>query len=219
MRILLLASAASAALAGAPASAQDGDVRFYGRESFTVVSALSGSHTGTVTEHVRDWGRLRVEIRDAEMSLMGMTQPDRNRIVYDQDQIITIDSATGATTVSQNPMYDNIVAAMGEEDGVSFGRRMLTGMGGQATGETGEFAGFACDYWTVPQMANATVCVTDEGLTLSVNVSMGPITTTQTAVEVRLDDGGPDEAFAYDADAATSLPNLNDIMNAMGGPN
>lgn len=212
---LILASLTVAAAAVAPAGAQDAP-RFFGHEAFTIVSELSGSQTGTVTTHVRDWGRLRVEIRDAEMAVMGFTQPDRQRVIYDGAQIISIDQTTGAATITDNPIYDSLVQAMDGEDGVSFGRRAMVAMGGQPTGASDNIAGQSCEYWSVARMAGQTVCVTEEGLTLATSTAMGPISVTQTATEVRLGDGGPDDAFDYDPDAVSTMPNLQDIMNSMG---
>ena len=57
-------AAAESAAASTPAPAApaaDGKERFYGREVFTITHELSGSEKGSVTEHVRDWGRTRVE--------------------------------------------------------------------------------------------------------------------------------------------------------------
>jgi hypothetical protein len=37
------------------------------------------------------------------------------------------------------------------------------------------------------------------------------------AIAIRMGDGGPDEAFAFDASKAKAAPNLNDIMRKMKG--
>lgn len=209
------AGVAALAAAAAPAAAQDGDVRFFGHETFTIVSQATGSESGSITEHVRDWGRTRVEIRDTTLSMMGVSQSNRQRVIYDGDQIITVDLDTGATTVAANPMYANLVAAMDGADGVETGFAMLSAMGGSPTGETAAYAEQSCDVWSVPQMMS-TVCVTAEGLTLAVDSTVGPMSSQREAVEVRLGDGGPDEAFAYDAGAATTMPSIEDIMSRMG---
>lgn len=213
--VLLLAGAALAGTGLAGAQAQD-DVRWYDRETFTVTYELTGAETGTVVEHVRDWGRLRVEIKDATMSVMGFTQAANQRVIYDGDQIITIDNTTGAVTQTTNPIYAQLAANMDGASGVEFGEQMMVAMGGSRTGETGEFAGLACDYWNVAQMMSV-VCVSAEGIALSTASNVAGISQERVAVEVLLDDGGPDEAFEYDASAASSVPSLDDILNSMQG--
>ena len=86
----------SNAVSGAAGS---GDERFYGREQFTLVGNQSGTESGTFTEHVRDWGRTRAEIKDVTLSTMGITRRTNTRAVYNGPEIATVDLESGNVTV------------------------------------------------------------------------------------------------------------------------
>lgn len=193
-----------------------GEERFYGRETFTLVGAQSGAESGSFTEHVRDWGRTRAEIKDVTLSMMGITQRTNTRVVYTGPQIATVDLATGNVTTAVNPLYTQVSEAMRGRDGVEFGQEIMTQMGGRATGESGNFAGHACDYWEIAQL-NSRSCVTPWGATLHNRTSLAGVTMERTVSEVRIGDGGPDAAFQYDASRATAAPSLEDIRAKMQG--
>lgn len=93
---------------------------------------------------------------------------------------------------------------------------IMTQMGGRATGENGNFAGHACAYWEIDQLGSSS-CVTPWGATLHNRTSLAGVTIERTVTEVRMGDGGPDFAFAYDAARATQAPNLDDIRAKMRG--
>lgn len=197
------------------AAAADGE-RFYGQERFSIVMSHTGRQTGTTTTHVREWGRRRAEINDTSISVAGFTQQTRNRVIYEGPRVTTVDTATGAASAITNPLYDQVVAAMRGSDGVEFGQAIMTQMGARATGENGVFAGHECAYWEIPGLGTRT-CVTPWGATLHLVTGMGGITIEQTATEVRIGDGGPDEAFAYDAASVTEGPDLGQLMDKMKG--
>lgn len=195
----------------------DGTERFYGKKTFTIVSRQTGVEEGNVTEHVREWGRLRAEIKNTTMSVAGFTQDTKQRGIYEGAKIVTVDEITGGTTTTTNPLYDGIVARMKGKTGVDFGKEMMAQMGGVETEETGSFDGHDCHYWEIASL-NSKTCVTDWGGTLHSVVNMGGMSFEKTATEVRMNDGGPDAAFAYDASKATEAPNLQDIMKQMQQP-
>lgn len=195
----------------------DGTERFYGKKTFTIVSKQTGVEEGDVTEHVREWGRLRAEIKNTTMSVAGFTQETKQRGIFEGPKIATVDDTTGAVTLATNPMYDGIVARMKGKSGVDFGKEMMAQMGGVETDEKGSFAGHDCQYWEIASLSSKT-CVTEWGGTLHSVVNMGGMSFEKTAIEVRMNDGGPDEAFAYDASKATEAPNLQDLMKQMQQP-
>lgn len=204
------------AAAEAEGAAASGAERFYGQESFTIVMAHTGRQLGTTTTHVRDWGRRRVELNDTTLSVSGITARTNNRVIYDGARVITIEAGANAGTAITNPLYGQVVEAMRGRSGVEFGQQIMTQMGGRSTGESGSFAGHACDYWENASLGSRS-CVTPWGATLHLRSNIGGITIEQTATEVRLGDGGPDRAFAYDAASITEGPNLGDIMGKMKG--
>lgn len=194
--------------------AAGGGERFYGQEEFTIVMAHSGSQTGTTTTHVRDWGRSRAEVNETTLSVAGMKQKTANRVIHEGARATTVDAGTNAGTAMVNPLYDQVVASMRGKTGVEFGKEIMTRMGGRPTGEKGTFAGQACDYWEVASLGSRS-CVTPWGATLHLKSAFGGVAMEQTATEVRLGDGGPDAAFAYDKSKITEAPNLSDIMGKM----
>lgn len=198
------------------AAARDGGERFYGRETFTIVTSQTGHEAGSVIEHVRDWGRRRAEIKDATLRVSGVTQRINTRGVFEGPQVTTINLDDGAVSTMTNPVYDQVVANMRGRDGVEFGRQIMTQMGGRATGERGSFAGHDCEYWEIQQLGSRS-CVTPWGATLYNRTSLAGVTIERTATQVRLGDGGPDAAFAYDASRATRVPDLGDLMGKMKG--
>ncbi len=130
-----------------------GGERFYGKKEFTIVSKQTGVEAGDITEHVRDWGRRRVEIKRTTLSIAGQSILTDTRVVTDGSSIATINNDTGAIATTTNPMYDTIVARMKGRSGVEVGKEMMTEMGGRETGEKGSFAGHDCDYWELQSLA------------------------------------------------------------------
>ncbi|MDX2235020.1 MAG: hypothetical protein NW200_11045 [Hyphomonadaceae bacterium] len=208
------ASGTDPSLKAKAAGAAGGDERFFGEERFTIVMAHTGQQTGVSTLHVREWGRKRAEIKDLTINFAGMTQPMRERVINEGARIITIDPTSGAGSATDNPLYADVVEAMRGRDGVAFGAEIMTRMGGRRTGESGTFAGHACDYWEVAQLGTRS-CVTPWGGTLRVSSALAGLTIEQTATEVRLGDGGPDDAFAYDPSKVTAAPDVGDILDKM----
>lgn len=224
MRKLLMAAIVSTALAACNQQTQNATApssgdgpRFYGEETFTITYEQTGSQSGSWVEHVRDWGNLRAEIKNLTMSMTvpgvpTQTQTQNDRTIYDGNQIININQDTGAATITTNPIYDNVVAAMGDSDGVEFGQAIMTQMGAQPTGETATVAGHECAYW---ELAGTRTCITPWGASLRIETSMGPVSIVRTATEVRMGDGGPDSAFEYDPDAATQGPDVGAILDKL----
>jgi hypothetical protein len=195
------------------AASSDGP-RFYGRETFTITYASTGTQTGPSTEHIRNWGNQRVDIQNTSTTIamagFSNTQVNNSRTIYDGDKIININTDTGATTITTSPIYDQLVSAIGNGEGVNFGMAMMQQMGGQPTGETGNYAGQTCHSWQLAQAGTRT-CITDWGGSLFTETNLGPMSFTRTATEVRLGDGGPDSAFQYDAANATAGPDLGSV--------
>ncbi len=81
--------------ASATADAAPDEVRFYGRESFTIVSAQTGVESGTVTEHVRDWGRRRVEIKNAQYV----------------PHVVTVDAGQKLVFVNRDDFYQTVLGS------------------------------------------------------------------------------------------------------------
>ena len=192
-----LAGAACAVAMAGGAGAQEGG--FYGIEKFTVVYELQGAENGSITEHVRDWGGLRAEIKDTTFSLGDFTETTRQRVVTEGDLVVIHDEVTNETWRSEGA---SPTAAAGEGGGDASGQAFLAAMGGEATGGTASYAGLECAEWSVPGL-NSDVCITAEGVTLFTRTAIGGLVAERTAVEVRLGDGGPDSAFEYDAAAIT----------------
>jgi hypothetical protein len=188
--------------------------RFYGKERFTLIGTQTGTETGTFTEHVRDYGRKRVEIKNATLSMMGFTQKTHTRAIFDRADIVTVDLNTGAVTKATNPHYAKIVESMRGRDGVELGKQMMTAMGARPTGKKGEYAGESCDYWELPQMSTLS-CVTSWGATLHNKTTMAGVTVERQVTEIRQGEGGPDAAFQYDASKVRQAPNLEDILGKM----
>lgn len=209
-------SGAGTQSADAQSSAGAGDERFYGRERFTLVGTQTGTEAGAFTEHVRAWGRARVEIKDVTLSMMGVTRRTHTRVIYTGAEVATVDLETGSVTLMTNPLYSEVVDAMRGRDGVEFGQAIMMQMGGRATGERGRYAGHECEYWELAQLGSRS-CVTQWGATLHNVTDMAGVRFERTVTEVRMGDDGPDAAFEYDAARATQAPSLEDIRAKMRG--
>jgi hypothetical protein len=183
------------------------DARFYDQEKFTVVYKVEGSpESGTVTEHADLWGNKRVEIKDLTMNYAGMRQTTKQRVIYDGSSIVTVDLKTGAVTKVENPLYDKITSSMKGKSGVEYGKEWATAMG-----KTDTYAGLECDEWTMPSLGT-TMCVAKSGIMLHTETNMGPVKSIRTATKVTLGEGGPAEAYEYDASKVQAVPNLEEIM-------
>ncbi len=195
-------------------------------KQFTIVYELSGMDTGTLTHHSKDWGYHQVQIKDASMSVMGISQVTKERLITKGREITTINLATNTGMRIDNPMYDNLAQAFDGKDPMEVGEDFMTAMGGVKTGDTREIAGETCDVWTIAQMG-AEQCVTQDGLTLAMDVNMMGMQMKQVATSVSRKNGGPKDAYEVGEDVTiseTALPTLPDgtqmdleaIMNGTG---
>jgi hypothetical protein len=149
------------------------------------------------------------------MTVGGFTQAMNTRTVQEGAKIANINLDTGAVSTMENPMYDTIVAKMQGKSGMEFGKEIMTQMGGRETGEKASFAGHECSYWELASLGTKT-CVTSWGGTLHTSVNMAGMAFERTATDVRMGDGGPDEAFAYDESKAVSMPlGIPDMSEAL----
>lgn len=181
-------------------------------KEFTVSYNLTGVETGTSTEHWRNWGQKRVELKKTTISMMGVNQSTDERIIIDGPTITSIDNGTNTATTMQNPMYATLMENMKGKDPKAFGKEMLTAMGGVETGETREYAGEKCDVWTVAQIG-ATQCMTKDGIAVYLKTDMGGMTIVKIATKVKRGDGGPDKAFEIGPEVSMQqMPNLQDLM-------
>lgn len=192
-------------------------VRLHPIEAFTVVYEFEGMQSGTSTQHNRDWGHLRAEIQDTAMTMMGTTVNTKQRIVVRDDEIITIDLKKNTATKTKNPMYAGIVADVEKrgEGGEDLGKRMLRGMGGEPTGETGNYVGEPCEWWRVQQVGQR-MCITADAITLRMEMNLGGMSLTQTATSVRRGDGGPDDAFDTSGVSIEDTPAAPDLSEILG---
>jgi hypothetical protein len=216
--VCALALTGSAVVTDAAAAASDSKVRFYGQEKFTVSYEVQGSlESGTIVEHVSDWGNKRVEIKNLTLSFGGIKQVTGQRLIYDRAEIATVDLQTGAVTKVANPIYDKVAASMRGKPGAEYGREWAKALGAASTGKVASYAGHSCEVWAIASLGT-TFCITGSGITVYTEVRMGPVASTRTAKEVKLGYGGPAEAYVYDASKVRTTPNLQDIMKkARGG--
>lgn len=177
------------------AAASAAGERFLDRESFTIEYAVSGDASGTIVEHVRDWGKRRAEVQDTTATILGTSTVQQTRKVQDGATLYTFDLASGTMTSGPAPFYQEFVDASRGTTGVETGKAILRALGGTETGETGAFAGEPCVYWEIARLGSRT-CVTEWGGTLHASTRIGRLTLERTATNVRIGDGGPNEAFS-----------------------
>ena len=201
-----------AASVAPPASSKTEMPKFFEIENFTVVRKLEGIQSGTVTEHIRDWGRQRAEIRDLTIGIAGFTQTQRTRAIHEGEWIVAIDLDRGTATRTRNPMFNAFTEV---DDPREVAERLLDSFAGPETGETGSYAGEDCRIRKHPQLGQ-TSCISEHGFTLyTTNENLG---VSETAVEVRRGDGGPDAAFEVPSGMEVAEgPDLEAIMKEGGG--
>ena len=188
-----------------PPAASTAKKRFYGIESFTIVHKHEGMQTGTVTEHIRDWGNERVEIRQLEMKMGPITQKENKRVITKGETITTIDLEANTATRAKNSMYAAMTSQVQGDNAIDFGKKMLKAMGANPTGAKASYGGESCDMWEMPQIQGK-ICMTGDGLTVLNESTMANIK--DTAVEVRKGDPGPPEA--YEVPAGLSVKEMGD---------
>ena len=208
--IALLLAACSPEGSKAPgASAQSGDQeeRYYGAERFTIVTSVTAERmTGTKTEHVRDWGRSRVTILKASENWNGKTTEVDFRQIWEGPKVTVIDNSTGLTTQEIDPAYSEFVAAVRGKSADAFAaEQMRYPLNAHKTGESDIIAGQKCDYWA-QERVDVKVCMTPWGADLRTSGAKDGANIDSQATEVRIGDGGPDEAFAYDPSKVQTEP-------------
>lgn len=192
------------AFLAAPGAAAAADVKFYPLETFTITYAHEGVQVGTSTLHVRDFGGKRAEVRFFASSAPGYPSVTRERVVTQGAIVTTVDLATKTGVRIENPMYARMVQAIPPEgtEGLAPGTGYIRSLGGIETGEVKTVAGETCAVWTVVPLGQAQ-CLSVDGLPLEIITGAVGFTSSQTAVEVRRNDPGPDDAFAVDGVAMT----------------
>lgn len=163
----------------------------------------SGAVTGTTTRYVRNWGRRQAIVNDMVMSAGGLTHSYRNRIVMEGARLITIDE-TGTATGETLADYEENWADWRGRSAMERFEHQMPNIGMRRTGESDSFAGQACEYWEAPSIGMRD-CVTSWGLSLYESDYLANVAE-EVATEVRMGDGGPDSAFAYDSSNVTESP-------------
>jgi hypothetical protein len=190
----LAAFAFSTVIGASPALSQNADIKFYPIEKFTIVYKHTGMLSGSVTMHLRDFGRRYVEIKDLKMSVGNTVIPQKQRVIVEQAVVTTIDLQKNTATRITNPYYDKFAAAVRGKSGVELGRSFMKAMGGVETAESRNIASASCTVWKIASTGQS-LCVTSDGLTLAMDTVMGAMKMSQIATEVKRGDGGPNEAF------------------------
>jgi hypothetical protein len=224
MKRIAIAAAVLLAAACTPRSDQDGQAKGSNPnatgpvatsrlpERYTIVTRLSGAATGTSVQHVRDGGRRMAIIEDRTLlTTVGVRDRMHTRTIAEPAdeglRTIIIDLETGEVTSTTMPNQD--VSQM-----TSAGQQMWSR--GRQTGERGTFAGQGCEYWELAE-PSMRFCVSAFGLPLHTRTQIAGMTMETTVTELRLGDGGPDSAFAYDASRVVEAPNIQDMMDEMVG--
>lgn len=167
--------------------------RLHPLKQYRIEYQQSGTMSGTVIQACRNWCNEQVEITDATMSMMGITQKSKTRTVTVRDKVYSVDLTTGRATVTKNPMYERIAQQMREagDDPEKVTQSWLDAMGFKSTGKTRNIAGETCtDYTGMNGMA--TSCLTKDGLMLRME-TMGLV---QVATAVNRKSGGEDADYA-----------------------
>lgn len=207
MRVMLvwLTVACAAPVLGPDVSGPGRDeIRYYDRETFTVVATHRGAMTGTTTTYVREWGRRQAIVNDMLVSAGDLTYPYRNRIVMENGRIVTIDEAGVATGQTVADFEQHWAEWRGRSAMERFEFQMPNA-GMRRTGASGAFAGQPCEYWEAPSIGMRD-CITSWALTLYESDTLANFVAETVASEVRMGDGGPDSAFAYDPATVTEKP-------------
>jgi hypothetical protein len=165
---------------------------------------------------VRDNGRRIAMIQETAVTVMGTTQRTRMRTISepangDVLRAVTIDLETGEAMSSTMPMQD-VPQVNASIAGMS--KQMFSG--GRRTGEKGSFAGHDCEYWETSD-STMRACVGSLGIPLYMRMQMAGMTIENTVTELRLGDGGPDSAFAYDASRVVEVQSSQDMVDQMMG--
>jgi hypothetical protein len=172
--------------------------KLFGREKFTIVLEYRSRFVGTHTVYVRDWGRLRALV-DIQRRV-----GDPEEYTYDRYQVCRRDKCfhkegtdgeieTSANDIGYSLILEKLIANPGAYDAVhAFYPARL-----ERSGKRDTIAGQDCEYWTNSSgRMNVGRCLTSWGAMLSWG-NADQSEETFRAVEVRLDDGGPDEAFNW----------------------
>lgn len=195
-RNLIRAVIVSSVILSNPCSA--GDAHLHPLEEFTITYAHEGMMSGESTQQCRNWCNEMVTTENLVTSMMGISQTTSQKTNIVRDKIYNQNLSTGAVTVTTNPMYQSMVNAWEQNpDPMAFAESWLNALGYQPTGNSRTIAGETCNDYSSPQLMGSTACITDDGLTLRMEMSMGPqMSSTQTATEVNRND--PGDASAYD---------------------
>lgn len=179
------------------------EIRFHPLESFQIKYVHEGMMSGESTQQCRNWCREMVNTMNQNMSMMGITRNTNQKTITIEDKIYNIDLDKGTATEANNPMYDSMVEASQNngDDPMAFAQQWMDSLGYQATGNTRTILGETCNDYTSSQLAGSTVCMTEDGLTLRMEMNMAGMSSVQTAIEVKRNDPGDDADYEVPAGA------------------
>jgi hypothetical protein len=185
-------------VAQAPSASSDGTLeKLYGLERFTIVLQYRSRFVGTRTIHVRDWGRSRaiVEIQrrvgDPEEFTYDLYQVCRRGKCFHKD------GADGEIETADDFGYALILQKLTTDPTAYDAAQAFVPARLERSGRKDIIAGQDCEYWTNSSgRMNSGGCYTSWGGMLSWGNSDQSKENFR-AVEVRVNDGGPDAAFNW----------------------
>lgn len=180
MWLVLLLVAWWPAVVGA---ADGSSMKFYEVKEAKVTYKLSGTHDGTETLHITEYGNKTRRETHTSMEMMGMTQRTDTVVFTDGPWMYTLDPAKNEATKRKNPMFAPL-AEQGNLDRFKTGEDLMKALGGTRTG-TDKVLGYACDIWDLKQLMTTT-CVTNDWLALWTKSGMGSMGMQQTATAITI---------------------------------
>ncbi len=178
-------------------------------EEACVTYEMSGQmQNGSITRCHREYGYEQYEIQNITIGIAGFTQTQNSHNITIGDTIYAIDLENNSGTKTTNPMYQNMVSAMENNDAEEMSDAFISAMGYSQTGETKTIANHECAVYNSSQAG--TLCLTAEGLMLEQTI-LGNATT---ATSVSIGDSGDDANYTlYQQVTISEGPDLSNLFN------
>ncbi len=173
-------------------------IKWFEVEEATIHYDVSGTQTGKMVRHHKEWGAKQSEVSQTTMNMMGMSFPAHEKTIIEGEWITNVDLNKKTATRVKNPNHDYYAKLKGDKSGVEAGKEYMRSMGGGDTGKTAKYAGEKCSIWKIPN-TGALTCVTQDGLNLWTEINMGGTKIVQTATKVERGNPGPKKAYEIDA--------------------
>lgn len=163
---------------------------------------LTGTEKGTLVVYFDRWGLREAQYKNSEMKVFGIKQKTNTVSYLDGENMYNYTPEENTYMRIKNTLVRPVTEDMGEGDMTVGGKKLLTGMGGEQTGQE-TVMGKNCELWELKSMKMKNWIW--KGISLKMYSKLLGVTTDQTATKIEIDVEVPGEKVTLPESAKSVL--------------